>query len=112
MRLAALVLLVIAGCADPPAVARDDAFVRRSGPVADSLRVGRADTLAVRFEADLLDGAVAWRLTAPDGRAALAGAARDTVVEWRTASPVRGVWRFEVVPDSAIGLTSLSMRAR
>ena len=51
-------------------------------------------------------GRASWRLEAPDGRAAWAGAVgeSDTVATWATAAPEPGDWRVVVAPDRAMGV--------
>ena len=110
-----LALLAVTGCASGPSeIDSQHAFVRRSGSTADTLRVGRADTLRARVDAQLLTGRLAWALRDPDGRVAWTGATgeADTVAAFVMAAPARGDWRLVLTPDSAVGVVDVHAAAR
>lgn len=111
----AVALLLLGGCAPGPAeVDAEHAFVRRSGPTADTLTVGRADTLRARLDAALVVGGARWALVAPSGDTAWAGriGTADTVAAFEALTPVPGEWRLTLAPDSAVGVVGVRMAAR
>lgn len=110
---ALLAALGLAACdPGPTEVEVYRAFVRRSGPTLDTVRVGRADTLALTATLSLLRGRAAWALRDPDGAVVWEGApALDTTAAWHTADPARGDWVLEVRPEGAVGTFEARGRA-
>ena len=117
MRMSALVLLLALGACGPAPqdVEVTHAFVRRTAPRVDTLRVpARADTLRLAVEVRVLSGRAAWRLEAPDGAEAWAGAVgpSDTVATWSAVPPRPGDWRLVLAPDSAMGVARVEATIR
>jgi hypothetical protein len=109
---ALLAALALAACRQPTEVDVQRAVVGRSGPSIDTVRVGRADTLALTARVTLVRGRAAWAVRDPSGAVAWRGAADDdTTARWRTARPARGAWTVEVRPDSAVGAVEVFGRA-
>lgn len=106
--------LLAAGCQSPTEIESAHAFVRRSGPTADTIRVGRADTLRVRLVLHVQSGRARWALYGPSQREVWAGTAgdADTTATVAIAAPARGDWRLVLTPDSAIGVATVEARAR
>lgn len=116
MRALLLALLLLAtGCgAGETRVDALHAFVRRSGPTADTLRVERgADSLAVAVDLRVAVGRATWTLRGPDGQVAWAGAVTegDTAATWTAAAPAPGDWRLELRPERAVGTFEAQGRA-
>jgi hypothetical protein len=112
MRLSVLLLLV-AGCAQPSDLEAEHAFVRRTGPVVDTLEVGRVDSLRASVTADVIRGTLRWSLLAPGDSTAWSGVIEDSAgTQWSMADPARGTWRLVLEPDSAIGVATVALEAR
>ena len=109
---ASVLLLLVAGCTPGSGLEAEHAFVRRSGPVTDTLEVGRVDSLRASVSADLLRGTLRWSLRDPGGAAAWSGVVEDSAgARWAVPDPARGVWRLVLEPDSAIGVAAVALEA-
>jgi len=104
-------LLLLAACGpDPQPVEKTYAFVRRTGPRADTLHVpAKADSLRLAVEMRVLSGRAAWTLIDPRGAEVWGGTVgeRDTVANRAIAAPLPGDWRLVVTPDSAMGVARI-----